>query len=357
MPKKTETTSEMISRIANQDETKKPDVRLFSDDKNADVRASDKEEIIQRILATQEALDINLPENIDELKNWLIDRQNILARETARLGFGFLALKEQIEHGEFTAWLESNDLKPRRVQEMMSIASMLLNAPDSVRPKLMGCPKSKLMELAKLSEESIYEVGESGELDELTMLSVRELREQIRALKTDKVNLEANIGTEQAKVTKLQNQLALRQEETGYPDFYLLAREEGHVLTDKALTSLDDLEKLARETITIYHESHGKSEEYKYYATSASASLFCHIKAATARFVALTQQMHDDLPESITGPLQDEQVYTQDELEQSRSRRKAMVQDHIEEANLREDARRAKKPRGRGRPAKSSSQH
>ena len=49
-------------------------------------------------------LAIELPENISDLKNLLLQQENQLAQASAKQGFCFLALKEKLSNAGFEPW-------------------------------------------------------------------------------------------------------------------------------------------------------------------------------------------------------------------------------------------------------------
>jgi hypothetical protein len=68
---------------------------------------------VQRVLGHGQHLPVELPNSVDELKNWLIDQENHLARESARQGFGFLVLKQEL--GKAWSSKKVNAAKNRKV--------------------------------------------------------------------------------------------------------------------------------------------------------------------------------------------------------------------------------------------------
>jgi hypothetical protein len=257
--------------------------------------------IVQRVLGYGERLPIDLPQSIDELKNWIIDQENHLARESARQGFGFLILKQELGEGEFARWLAEHDFREQRVYEHISVAKMLLAAPVKVQPLLMGLGKVKLIELARLPSDTIEEVAESGKLDELSRLSVRELKEQVRGLKAHNQIMTLDLEAAQRLNETLSNQKAedWSQQDSDHSssnfictialaeDWLERGLKELHLLQTELLTRLSSVQDASPSSTWETHACH---------MYTVTASLYSQLRT-------LLDQLVRELPESVQGGL------------------------------------------------------
>lgn len=257
--------------------------------------------IVQRVLGYGERLPIDLPQSVDELKNWLIDQENHLARESARQGFGFLVLKQELGEGEFASWLAKHDFKEQRVYEYISVAKLLLAAPAKVQPLLMGLSKVKLIELARLPSDTIDEVAASGKLDELSRLSVRELKEQVRYLKTHNQIMALDLEAAQRLNEILNNQEAkgsTQDENNHSPSKFIRTTALAEDWLERGLKKLYLLEaELLTRLSGVQDASLARTWE-------AQA---CHMYTVTTSLYSqlrmLLDQLTRELPESVRGGL------------------------------------------------------
>jgi hypothetical protein len=306
---------------------------------------------VQRVLGHGQRLPVELPNSVDALKNWLIDQENHLARESARQGFGFLVLKQELGEGEFARWLVQHDFKEQRVYEHISVAKMLLAAPVNVQPLLMGLGKVKLIELARLPNETIDEVAESGELDELSRLSVRELKEQVRRLKSQNQAMAVDLeGVQRLSETqKAQGMGELPQDDSAYlaPDFIrTTALAEDWI--DRGVKELNALQ-----ADVLIHFPNVRSDN----PSRTWEMLACHLYTVTASSYAklrmLLDQLRHDLPESAQGGLVlIESRLTDKQLIDIVEARQYQARQAEQEQVLHGDRIRKNGPRRRGRPRK-----
>ncbi len=302
---------------------------------------------VQRVLGHGQRLPVELPNSVDELKNWLIDRENHLARESARQGFGFLVLKQELGEGEFARWLVQHDFKEQRVYEHISVAKMLLAAPVNVQPVLMGLGKVKLIELARLSNETIDEVAERGELDELSRLSVRELKEQVRRLKSQ--NQAMAVDLEGGQRLKAQGMGGLSQDDSVYiaPDFIRTSA----LAEDWIDRGVKELNTLQADVLIHFPDVQSVNPSRTW------EMLACHLYTVTASSYAklrtLLDQLSHDLPESAQGGLVlIESRLTDEQLIDIAEARQYQARQAEQEQVLHGDRTRMNRPKRRGRPRK-----
>lgn len=308
--------------------------------------------IAQRVLGHGDRLPIELPNSIDELKNWLIEQENHLARESARQGFGLLVLKQELGEGEFSRWLAEHDFKEQRVYEHISIAKMLMAAPANVQPQLMGLGKVKLIELARLPNETMAEVAESGELDELSRLSVRELKEQVRRLKTHQKSMIHDLEAAQ-RLSGAVSGLGKEHDE----------KEKNAQFTTDFIRSTALAEDWVERGIKELHALRIELLDYFFHAPQEASpscprdAVACHLYTATAGIYSqlrtLLDQLTLDLPESARGGLAlvDSRLNEKQIIDILQARQ-YQVRQADQDRHLREAAAQRTVPRKRGRPKK-----
>lgn len=310
---------------------------------------------LAHITATCESLEINLPDSVTELQDWLVDAENAIARAMAKQGFGFIALKGQMEHGAWIDWLENNNFDERRVREQMSVAQMLLAAPESARPKLYGInSKKKLIALASLPAETIEDIAQSGELNELDQLSVREMKQRIRELQAEKAD-----AAKQAETLQLQLESVRKKNvstEAQFPLFYTEARQESAAVSEAAILNIDSLQRLIDETEAALMNTARLSTTdsgAENFTLLAAKSLVLHVRAVAARANDLLRNVAQwECAQDID--LTAELLMTDAEAENFIHIRSMLIQQNRHEEIMREQARAMSQKRGRGRPLKES---
>lgn len=354
-PSNTKESELQLGKIAleiqsEQEKSKTPLERRFE---NPSEPSPESATVITRIIRLGEPLPVELPETIDDLKSWLIDKENQLAREAARQGFGFLVLKHELGHGTFEAWLTQHDFKPQRVRENMTIAQMLLAAPSNVQEQLLGIGKKKLIELASLPEETIAEVAESGQLDELSRLSVRELKDQVRLLKTREQSIAADLEAAQEQNETLLVQVGERRLQEGIGSFGTAFIRDTALAEDWIDRGLTELRVLHAELIDHPTDALDPRSQRKWDAIAA------HLYTSTAclygRLRTLLNQLQEDLPESALGGLALADSRLSDgQVEDIVLARQTQARQADQERSLREAEARLHAPKKRGRPAKNA---
>ncbi len=145
-------------------------------------------EKVEYLLKKMKPIDITLPERPAELWEYAIRAFGEVSTSTARAGFALLMLKEMTPHGKFAEELQAREIPERTAQNAMSVARLLLKLPKSKAQTLSVLNGSKLIELARIPEETFEDIMQTEKidgkpLDELDRMSVRELKATIRKLK------------------------------------------------------------------------------------------------------------------------------------------------------------------------------
>lgn len=189
-----------------------------ADDPHAESRA-----IVARLMASGNRIDINLPSTLAEQQQWALARYDEHLNAGLQFGYALVVIKQQLDHGAFGVWLESNGIKDRTAQEYMKVAKFLSRMTDksadsaylgnaaesnsktaesadlentsmdidsladrevdAVLAKIIKLPLYKQLILAKESPERIREYMQSDLFDEIDKMPPSEIRAIIRQQK------------------------------------------------------------------------------------------------------------------------------------------------------------------------------
>lgn len=322
-------------------------------------------EEMRRLSEACKTIHIEIPAEIQEHEQRLIDGENALTKAEATQGFLLLAWKERIGHGQFQQWIESQGFNPRSAQQRMQVARFLLEAPASTRPKLAGLGQSKLHALAQTDIEVIDDLLDENReeqvdwLDEINQLSVRDLRQRLKELKNKNSDLSVQLDTEEQKIKELRAKLKHEHSHSNLPEFAAITRHESHGLTYKSLLCLDDLEELVNETRQQIENGDGKDAAYIDACGIACGNLYTQIKSIAARATSLFNKTNEMLNDGNVFTAEDglrpEFLFSDQEVLDAIQDRADMIREHEQERVIRENKREMDKPRKRGRPKKASS--
>ncbi|TNC80698.1 MAG: hypothetical protein C9356_12420 [Oleiphilus sp.] len=313
---------------------------------------ADLEKELANLVNSNIPISVDIPEDIEELKDLLLEQQNHLVRAQAQQGFCFLALKEKLPHGEFETWLKSAGFKMRTVREKMQVARLLLSVPESKRPKLTGLGQKKLVSLAKLDVEIIEELladSDSENGPDLQALSYQEMRDRIRKLEAEKADLELDKETKQLEHRALLDTLAgRRQLNAKYPDYVNDIRYEANALANEINLRIDEFEQMIDQLNEIAQTGQDNS------LSVAITNVDIHCKAIQARATLTVNKLHAQLGDYVE-PLSIDYTFNEQELMQSISDREYMTEEHEQQKRIREEERARNRPRKPGRPKKTES--
>ncbi|NOR69991.1 MAG: hypothetical protein GQ532_09925 [Methylomarinum sp.] len=172
--------------------------------------------IVERLISTGKQIDIDLPETLEDQKKWALEKYDEHLKSGLQLGYALLVIKKQIETGEFTGWLEANNIKPRTAQNYMKTANFIAELDsntqrvallanetldpdqeeekeiDAILAKVIELPLRKQIELTKETPERIRAYFEEGLFDEVEKMKPEKIRAIIRQQKTIESMLERN---------------------------------------------------------------------------------------------------------------------------------------------------------------------
>jgi len=109
--------------------------------------------ITAQILAQVKAIDITLPESVDDKWAEIEQKEIALAIHIAELGYRYMDLREAVGHGEFLKALEARGIERRTVNRYINIAKFFMEAPESNGIALSHLKPTQIGILAKLPEQ------------------------------------------------------------------------------------------------------------------------------------------------------------------------------------------------------------
>lgn len=181
-----------------------PAVVQLPEDPNAETKA-----IVERLIAIGQQIDINLPETLEEQQQWVLAQHDQHIARGVQMGYGLVVIKQQLEHGEFIAWLQTVGINKRTAQAYMRVAKFLalldeksksatvalLDNPhldpdieeeleiDAVLAKIIKLPLRKQLVLAQEHPERIREYMQADLFAEIDTMSTTEIKTIIRQQK------------------------------------------------------------------------------------------------------------------------------------------------------------------------------
>lgn len=311
------------------------------------------EEITDKEVTLAQEMGIDLGVSINERMDRVVTKTNTAMRLIVESGLDLISIKSECGHGEFGKILRDRDVSSQRASEMMTMARFSAQLPTSDRKKILSLPKKKALVLAKADPEVIDVVLNDDEVfDELSTKSVRELQQEVRRLKADLAQKETEKDTADNHTKKLQALLDMRREDSDYPDFYLIVREESRAMATQSELCLEQLAALYNDELQRLQQP-SNSDDVNHYTDRGLATLYVHANSMAARFSDLAKKMVRELPERITDKLGDNISYTSFEVSAAIERHELMMAEFNNAIASRADAREAAKPKGRGRPKKA----
>lgn len=317
--------------------------------KNPNHRLGGDLELDDKDAALADELSIDLARDTETLLDSAVEKANRSGRLVVEVGLELLAAKRARAHGEWYPLLESRGLTQQRASEFMRYAKFASRLPAAERRKMLALPKKKVLVLAAAEPETIDELlASDDEFDALTALSPIELRRKVKALESEKRNLEGHLALKVREVRQLHEQRI--QHTQPYPEYVTLARSEANALAEKARLCLDDLAQIHADHLARYATQQGDPRAEEYWDTAAAA-IYHNTRAVVAQATALIKRLEADLPPTITGEITGAYLYNDEDIAQAARDRELLVQLHAHERALRAQSRPQPK-RGPGRPRK-----
>ena len=250
---------------------------------------------VDRIVALNKQVDLDLPQEENELWDFVIRLENEASVNLAKRGLAYMMLKEMSARADFLSELSTRDISRQRAQEAMSVARMLMALPASKTKSISLLGNRKLIELARIPTETLDELSENGELDldEVDTMSVRELKRYVRQLKA---KTEAAVFKQEAAELKVDDLLMSREAapETDLHPAVAKVRMDGAVLSQQAIDGLDAMQSLFDELIQQSMDLF-RSQPAQFEA--AKASLYLHLNSVHAKAAIAVQAFLDTFGE------------------------------------------------------------
>lgn len=313
-------------------------------------------EQIAALVARGGAIDVRLPDSTEELERDAVEAENAAFRDAVRQGFRFLALKARKPHGEFEHWLQQQGFSVRSVQHRMQAARALLQAPEAIRPQLLGLGQMKLVTLAGVEPEVFADaVQDPAFLEDAAQIGYRELRTRLQQRERRLADSQEEVETLRFTIGELKKASQARYQGGLFPDWVIRCRDESNGMATAMLQRLDALEQLAAEIET--NRFGGEAGiGMPVHMEMAAGSLYVQMQAVAARACGLCEKLRGSfagiaLP--ALGEVPPALLYGEQEIELALQARRLMTQEHEQESRLREQARANARPRGRGRPRKA----
>jgi hypothetical protein len=317
-------------------------------------------DVVQRLVQVGREIAVDLPDDTEALWGLAMELENAAAQVAAKQGLVYLALKSRVDHGAFLPELADRGLAPRRAQECMRIAQMLLALPEATRARVALLPKRQLIPLASLDPEVLDQAVEQGELDldDEALMQPAELRRRIRAMKQELARKDIDVEAAEmaAEQARADADAVLGRGQYRYPASVVRARMEGAALADRAFAAVDGMAALV-DALHMAEDLPTEPETAAMGALQAGAgALYLHLLATHAKVSQAINRMvdyfpFDLLPEVATA----DPVMTDAEAKEILSRRSLMLLEERAEAIAREQVRLSageiKRGRGRPRPA------
>lgn len=210
------------------------------------------QEKVQRIVAAGRDIALEIPPALADQQKTYESMRNAADADDARRGYVLLAIRQQMQHGQWLAWLRGIGVGVQTAQREIKVAKTLLaleNANASrVTHLIKSLPVRRRIKVASLRLETIEELADGGELEELVALPEPDFRQAISTLKA-----QAN------KIAKYQERLAARDAEVqslrqaqaapATPECLRAAREDAPAIGGAIGAQLDRLAAIGHELL------------------------------------------------------------------------------------------------------------
>nr|VFJ90887.1 MAG: hypothetical protein BECKLFY1418A_GA0070994_101350 [Candidatus Kentron sp. LFY] len=301
--------------------------------------------------------------DLDELADIGLAAMNSAMREITRAGFAFLRARDLLSLGwggdrrskckrshfektedtddGFLAWIEERGLAKERVYEAMRIAQFVARLPEKDLDRISSLPKTKVMLLAALPQETIESAEGAGLLEEAQYRSVAELKEDVRTLRARNANLSAEAET---------SRLRLKEVEKGRGQVSpFLPNTE--MVREESVAHRYGIELHLKELETLFDQVNGEgadSPEWRLRMDSVASAIQLSASRAFLLVEGMRERAVEDLPRRVVG----EACLTVEEAERWIIDAPLIENRKKGEAAWREGQRAKRRPRGPGRPRK-----
>ena len=282
-------------------------------------------------------------------------------------GYALRSLKAELPHGEFLVALQEIGVHPRTAQRLEKLADTFEQLKSSNATTLSYLDLSKLYILMAWETAEIDQFCDGEEVNGVTLeraqaLSTRQLslaikdaqesdvHKQLARLEKEKNNLTARLQDKDNRIRELRRSRGETPAHS-FPDFVTTTRAEANAAAEKVGLCLDDMTALQAELIRLWPLQRNDERLREYWHIAASA-VYYQSRAMVAQATALLMRLEAELPESVTGELVGEYLYSEAEVRQAMADRNLIIQLHNHEKICRENGRHQARGR-RGRPRKA----
>ena len=282
-------------------------------------------------------------------------------------GFALMGLKEELGHGGFMAALAEIGIGKDAASRATNLARLSIRVSASNFATLRTLEPSKLQLLVSWSDDEIAGFCDGETINGIRfkdagLSSVRELsatikeaqeadvQKQIDKLTQEKNNLTARLQDKDNRIRELRRSRGETPAHS-FPDFVTTTRAEANAAAEKVGLCLDDMTALQAELIRLWPLQRNDERLREYWHIAASA-VYYQSRAMVAQATALLMRLEAELPESVTGELVGEYLYSEAEVRQAIADRNLIIQLHNHEKICRENGRHQARGR-RGRPRKA----
>lgn len=302
-------------------------------------------ELSGELTAFARGIGIDLTGTVDERANLAAEHMNRSQRHMLASGLLLASIKNECEHGQFTALIAERGFEERAARKAMQYAAFVCGQPEATRLRLIEMPRSKVMEIASADPEVIQTLLEDGG-EQIDALSVRALRDRIRDLEAATTDLTVQRDAAEAEAEGLRKKVkrGLPDRQDGVPVVVADLRAEIMALGKKASLALDGYQALGEDLGELI----GIDAAHDW----ADAT----VRLAAAQLSALAVQLNGLLRYYATAlPGEDltpapRSYLTKQEVVEAAKTFSELAQVHDYERALREWEREQQRPKGKGRP-------
>lgn len=317
---------------------------------NALVPASN--EIVSQVIQMGNGFEIAIPDDIEEVKRRLVAAEVTHVLKAVEAGVYYKHLKDQLEHGEFKAFLKSMDASSRRASEQIAVSelfkklylakgrtSALLEneeTHDQTSPLIETELKlSQLIELTKLPEERIASL-EVDEIDKFSKMPVRMLRAEVKQICLE-FNDEAKLEAENYNLKK-QLEISQQNEADAINKYELemLSKSPEKLYGHPALVA--NVKQLAPELSQQIHEAGldfiNLAEQISMpsldqdQAVLAAQAIYHWLMAPYAQITKVFDRLEGKFGTGIFDDTQLTPIYEEHEWQMADARRRDMIHEH-----------------------------
>ena len=282
-------------------------------------------------------------------------------------GYALRSLKAELPHGEYMAATSEIGIPDRTARRYIQLVGLFEGLKSSKWPALADLELTKIYELMSWETAEIDQLCDGEEVNGVTLeraqeLSTRQLSLAIKdaqeadvhkrliKLEQEKNNLTARLQDKDNRIRELRRSRGETPAHS-FPDFVTTTRAEANAAAEKVGLCLDDMTALQAELIRLWPLQRNDERLREYWHIAASA-VYYQSRAMVAQATALLMRLEAELPESVTGELVGEYLYSEAEVRQVIADRNLIIQLHNHEKICRENGRHQARGR-RGRPRKA----